>query len=222
MNPVAIDIDGVLLTDTFSPVLKDLAAEAGLPYDAELENTVFSENRARAAAWMSARLGAAWPPERVLERFFALRQQRLTTEPVAWRPGAQDLIRRLQDQGRRLVCYGGLGTAHFEAHLGPWTQAFETYVCTDAIRPGLAEICGQVLGLPPAQVWFLDDTLRAGLAARTLGAGFIGCPAAWPWGFQASGMHQARLPWIVQDLSEITPGFLREQEARLEAGRFYG
>ncbi|KAF6625255.1 hypothetical protein MF628_005275 [Paenibacillus polymyxa] len=39
---IACDVDGILLTDTFSPVLKSLVKKAGMPYTREIERNVFS------------------------------------------------------------------------------------------------------------------------------------------------------------------------------------
>ncbi|MDO8139594.1 hypothetical protein [Streptococcus mutans] len=42
---IACDIDGVLLEDTFSPVLRNLAKKYNVDYTAELENNTFSQKR---------------------------------------------------------------------------------------------------------------------------------------------------------------------------------
>jgi len=57
LKAAAVDLDGVLVADTFSPVIKLMVESRGGTYDREIESHVFSQNRQDAARYLIGRLG---------------------------------------------------------------------------------------------------------------------------------------------------------------------
>lgn len=214
---IAVNIDGVLLNDTFSPVIHRFVARHGGVYTAELERSVFSQPQLRAAV----ALGVPGTPEQIVEEYFLERQRYLEEYPVRVLDGVGALLERLRATGASLVCYGGLGRAHFDRHLAPFAAYFDGpgYVCTDGFRPGVREITEDVFGLHCDSALFIDDVARVGETARDLGAAFIGHPTTFEHSFQRQAMQQAGVRHIVGSLGEIDDQLLRTVDAEAVAGR---
>jgi len=218
LKAAAIDIDGVLVADTFSPVIKWMVETHGGTYDREVERNVFSQNRHQAARYLIDRLGREQSEQEFLDHYFQTREQWIAEHgggPVA---GITEFLDTLTDAGLRLVCYGGLAASHFEKELAPWVERFETYVCTNDFRPGVAEIVQDTLVLAPAEVVFFDDVSRVAEAARSLGCPFIGTPAGWPWGHQRHDMEALGVPLLLGGLADLTPALLSDCDRRAQAG----
>ena len=200
----AVNIDGVLLNDTFSPVLHRFVTSRGGAYTADLERRVFSQNRELAAHALSAALPRPIPPEQVLRDYFAEREAYLREHPVEVTPGAVRMLQRLRAAGLTTVCYGGLSGEHFTTHLGRYRHLFDPpeYVCTNAFRPGLREITA-MFGLDYAEVVFIDDVASVAEAARSLGAAFIGHPSNFPHSHQAALMREAGARHVVASLDAV-------------------
>ncbi|MEU8518050.1 HAD family phosphatase [Streptomyces sp. NBC_01216] len=218
----AVNIDGVLLNDTFSPVIHHFVTSRGGYYDAGVEREVFSRNRLAAAAALGAAAGLSWSPEEVLAAYFEERAAYLSRHPVRPLDGATALLHRLRALGLRTVCYGGLDRSHFDRHLGEWKELFDGpgYVCTDAFRPGVREIIAES-GLRNDQVLFIDDVARVGEAARDLDVPFVGHPGDFAHGFQASLMREAGVRHVVRSLDEIDEPLLRTVDAEAADGRLW-
>ena len=214
---IAVNIDGVLLNDTFSPVIHRFVVRHGREYTAELERAVLSQPQLRAAEAM----GVPGTPEEVVEAYFRERRAYLVDHPVQIMEGAGALLTRLRATGAHLVCYGGLGRSHFDRHLGPYAEYFDGpgYVCTDAFRPGVREIAEDVFGVRPDQALFIDDVARVAEAARDLGAAFIGHPTTYEHSFQRQLMHAAGVRHLVGSLAEIDERLLRIVDAEAAGGR---
>ncbi|MEV7020216.1 HAD family phosphatase [Streptomyces sp. NPDC093991] len=213
---IAVNIDGVLLNDTFSPVIHRFVVRRGGVYTAELERAVLSQPQLRAAA----ALGVPGTPEEVVEAYFLEREEYLREHPVRVLDGAGALLERLRATGVSLVCYGGLGRAHFDRHLAPFAAYFDGpgYVCTDGFRPGVREIAEDVFGLRCDRALFIDDVARVGEAAHALGAAFIGHPTTYGHSFQREAMRQAGVRHLVGSLDEIDEKLLRAVDAEAAAG----
>ncbi|WP_369229202.1 HAD family phosphatase [Streptomyces sp. R21] len=207
----AVNIDGVLLSDTFSPVLHRLAAAHGLAYTPELEYTLLSQPQHAAAAAFAAAAGRPGGARELLGAFFAERERYVRRHPVRLLEGALELLRRLRRLGLDLVCYGGLEAAHFERHLGPWASWFTEpgYVCTDAFRPGVEEITREVFRLGYHEVLFIDDVARCAEQALARGVCFVGRPTDFAHGFQRRLMQRAGVAHLVSALDEIDEPLLR-------------
>jgi phosphoglycolate phosphatase-like HAD superfamily hydrolase len=216
---IAVNIDGVLLNDTFSPVIHRFVTRHGRAYTSELEREVFSQPQLRAAA----ALGLPGTPEEVVEAYFRERAQYLEEHPVRVLDGAGALLERLRSTGAQMVCYGGLGRSHFDSHLAFLSEYFDEprYVCTDAIRPGIREIAEDVFGLRCDQVLFIDDVARVAEVAQRLGAAFIGHPSDFEHSFQRQLMREAGVSHVVGSLDEIDERLLRTVDTEAAEGRLW-
>ncbi|MEU9919294.1 HAD family phosphatase [Streptomyces sp. NPDC051001] len=203
---IAVNIDGVLLNDTFSPVIHRFVIKNGGVYTAELERAVFSQPRLRAAA----AIGVAGSPQEVAEAYFRERELYLQEHPIHPLDGAKRLLGRLHRLGVPLICYGGLERPHFDRHLAGYAHYFDQpqYVCTNDFRPGVREIATGMFGLRCDQVLFIDDVARVAETARTLGAAFIGHPSSYEHSFQEQLMREAGVRHLVRSLDEIDDSLL--------------
>jgi FMN phosphatase YigB (HAD superfamily) len=217
---VALNIDGVLLNDTFSPVIHRFVVSRGGTYTADTERRIFSQQRRVAAEELAASVPGGLTGPQALDAYFADRDAYLRDHPVRVMDGAAELLRRLRGLGLRTVCYGGLGAGHFERHLGPLAHLFDgpRYVCTDGFRPGLREITTEVFGLAPGQALFVDDVARVGEAARALGVPFVGMPSAFEHGFQRRLMAEAGVRHLIRSLPELDEPLLRTLDEEAVAG----
>ncbi|MET9377051.1 HAD family phosphatase [Streptomyces sp. NPDC002992] len=215
----AVNIDGVLLNDTFSPVIHRFITSRGGHYDAEVEREIFSQTQLTAAKALGAAAGLSWSPEDVLAAYFEERAAYLAEHPLRLLDGADDLLLRLRGLGLRTVCYGGLDASHFELHLREQAHLFDApgYVCTNDFRPGVREVTRD-LGLRSDQILFIDDVARVGEAAKELGVPFIGHPSDFAHGFQGELMRRAGVRHVVRSLDEIDESLLRTLDDEAAAG----
>ncbi|MFF4361141.1 HAD family phosphatase [Streptomyces sp. NPDC001604] len=218
----AVNIDGVLLNDTFSPVIRQMVLEHGGEYTAEVEYGLFSQSQLVAARVFAEAAKVTLSPGELLERYLRERERYLAHTPVQVLPGAAGLLARLRGLGLRMVCYGGLERAHFERHLGHLAHFFDGpgYVCTDRFRPGIREITREVFRLPYDRVLFIDDVARVAQAAGRLGVPFIGRPGDFEHGHQHALMRRAGVRHVVRSLQEIDEGLLRRVDGEAAAGVF--
>jgi hypothetical protein len=207
----AVNIDGVLLNDTFSPVIHRLVVQQGLAYTPELERAFLSQPRLAAAQAFVEATGGTSSPEEVLEAYFAERELYIRTHPVRPLDGAVALLERLRALGLDIVCYGGLAESHFHHHLGSWASYFTEprYICTNGFRPGIREITEDYFGLDRCQVLFIDDVAAVADRARELDVAFIGNPSPFAHGFQRRLMQTAGVRYLVDTLRAIDESMLR-------------
>ncbi|MFJ8859541.1 HAD family phosphatase [Streptomyces sp. NPDC102451] len=221
---VALNIDGVLLNDTFSPVIHHFIVSRGGEYTAATERAIFSQPQHIAGQRMAEAVGGTMSGEEALAAYFEERDGYLARHPVVMADGAVELLRRLRGLGLRTVCYGGLPKTHFDTFLGAHAELFDGpgYVCTNGFRPGVHEITTDVFGLTHDQVLFVDDVARVAEAARTHGVAFVGLPSPFEHGFQRELMREAGTRHIVSRLDEIDEGLLRVVDTEVAAGRTWG
>ncbi|MFD4789883.1 HAD family phosphatase [Streptomyces sp. NPDC058459] len=219
----AVNIDGVLLNDTFSPVIRQVVLGLGGQYTAEVEHTLFSQPQTVAAQAFARAARLPQSPQELVDAYFRERERYLTRHPVRVQDGAADLLALLRGLGLRLVCYGGLNRTHFERHLGPLARLFDLpgYVCTDKFRPGIREITRDICGLDYDQVVFIDDVARVAEAARQLGVPFIGRPGEFEHGHQRALMKRAGVRHLVPTLRDIDEELLRTLDAEAAAGTYW-
>ncbi|MFI9583685.1 HAD family hydrolase [Streptomyces sp. NPDC052236] len=217
MRLVAVNIDGVLLSDTFSPVIRRIVLARGGRYTARLEHALLSQPQLVAARTAAAALGGT--PEELLKAYFEEREHYLRDHPVRVLDGAAALLATLRSLGVRTVCYGGLDRSHFDRHLGEFAGYFDEpgYVCTNDFRPGIREITTGLFGLRCDQALFIDDVARVAQAAGELGAAFIGHPSDYEHGFQPQLMRQAGARHVVRTLEAIDEALLRTVDAEAAA-----
>ncbi|MFJ2025648.1 HAD family phosphatase [Streptomyces sp. NPDC087897] len=220
---VALNIDGVLLNDTFSPVIHHFVTTRGGTYSAELERSVFSQPQHIAGRLLAAATGGSMSGEEALAAYFEDRAAHLDRHPVTVTPGTAGLLTRLRGAGLRTVCYGGLGKDHFDRHLGRYAELFDGpgYVCTNDFRPGLKEITRDVFGLRPEQALFVDDVARVAAVARELGTAFVGRPSTFVHSHQRALMEEAGVRHLISGLDELDDGLVRRIDRDLASGTFW-
>ncbi|MFI0968370.1 HAD family phosphatase [Streptomyces sp. NPDC021080] len=220
----AVNIDGVLLNDTFSPVIRQMVVERGGEYTAEVEYALLSQSQLVAARVFAQAAGVSLSPRQVVDAYLEERERYLVRHPVRVVEGAAQLLARLRGLGLRIVCYGGLDRAHFDRHLGGFAEFFDgpRYVCTDGFRPGIREIVQDVFRLPCDRVLVVDDVARVAEEACRLGVPFIGCPGDFEHGHQRALMEEAGVRHLVRSLREIDGQLLRTVDAEAAAGTFWG
>ncbi|GGV65160.1 hypothetical protein GCM10010277_72280 [Streptomyces longisporoflavus] len=218
---VAVNIDGVLLSDTFSPVIHDFVVRRGGQYTAETERSIFSQPQHVAGERMAEAVPVPLTGEEALRAYFAERDEYLGRHPVTVAPGTAELLHRVRDMGLQVVCYGGLAKAHFDTHLGAYGDLFDGpgYVCTDGFRPGIHEIITQTFGLKHDEAVFVDDVARVAEEARSLNVAFIGHPSTYEHSFQRQLMVEAGVRHLVDRLGQIDAELLRRVDAEAAAGR---
>lgn len=225
---IAVDLDGTLLTDTFSPVLRRVCAHYGWEYTEAFERNTFSQPREKSAAYIRDNYGHLFSQEEpqqslaeMVQDYFRFRNEHLQEHPVRLQPGAADLLGLLSGLGATLVCYGGMEEEHMRKELGPLADVFARYVCTNDCRPGVRAMVEDIFRVEPSRALFLDDVAGAGVAARSIGAGFIGTPSTDPQCWQRRIMEAEGLPLLVDDLALIDARLLAGVDARLAAGTFW-
>ncbi|MDI3408229.1 HAD family hydrolase [Streptomyces cavernicola] len=214
---VAVNIDGVLLNDSFSPVMRRLVEGYGATYDARFEREMLSQPQRVAAQRAADRLGG--DAGQLIKEYFALREEYIREHPVHLLDGAAELLATLREFDVRTVCYGGLERAHFDRHLGEFADYFDApgYVCTNDFRPGIREI-SELFGLRHDQALFIDDVARVAGTARELGTPFIGHPGESSHGYQRQLMEEAGVRHMVGTLRAIDAPLLRTVDAEAAAG----
>lgn len=219
----ALNIDGVLLNDTFSPVIRRFIVGRGGQYTAELERAVFSQPQHIAGQNMAAAIPGDLTGPQALAAYFEERDAYVTQHPVVVMDGAIELVERLRALGLRTVCYGGLPAAHFERFLGEHADLFDGpgYVCTNDFRPGIREITTEIFGLWYDEAVFVDDVARVAEAARELGVAFIGHPTSYEHSHQPRLMREAGVRYLVDSLDAIDERMLRDVDAEVARGQFW-
>ncbi|MFD4632518.1 HAD family hydrolase [Streptomyces sp. NPDC058284] len=217
LNLVAVNIDGVLLNDSFGPVIRRLVESRGGVYGAELEQALLSQPQMVAAQTAADVLGGS--AEAVLTAYFEERDRYVLEHPVRVLEGAETLLQRLRSLEMRIVCYGGLGRTHFDCHLSALAEYFDepVYVCTNDFRPGIREIA-ELFEIRFDQMLVIDDVARVAETARELGSAFIGHPSDYEQGFQRPLMERAGVRHVVRSLGEISEELLRTVDAEAAAG----
>ncbi|MFK0252368.1 HAD family phosphatase [Streptomyces sp. NPDC090445] len=219
----ALNIDGVLLNDTFSPVIHHFIVSRGGTYTAELERSVFSQPRHIAGRLLAAAVGGGMTGEAALAAYFEERAAYVDRHPVTITPGTPDLLHRLRRAGLQTVCYGGLGKDHFDRHLGSYADLFDGpgYVCTNDIRPGFKEITEDVFRLRPGQALFVDDVARTADAARELGTAFVGHPSAFVHSHQRDLMREAGVRHVISSLDALDDALLHRIDREMSSDSFW-
>lgn len=218
---VAVDLDGPLLSDSFSPVLHKICTSYGWEYTREFERNTFSQPREVGAKYITDNYGDRLPEEikkqtkqESMEGFFRTRQAYLDENPMHIKAGAVEFLQRILASGCRLMCYGGMPEEYMRKELAEVSEMFEQYVCTNDFRPGLKEIIA-MHQLEPTQVLFIDDVNTVATHAKQLGAAFIGVPLQADWSWQKREMQDNGVPVIVDFLADISDQILLEIDHKI-------
>jgi len=205
----AIDIDGVLLKDTFSPVLREIVLKHGGSYTAEIERNVFSRNQLEAASYLAQKLALDLPLQSLISEYFSLRDDYLKFHDGGLIDGALDMLSRLASFGIPMICYGGLERSRIDVSFAECEKYLDRYICTNEIRPGMKEICAGYR-LKPSEVLFVDDVATVAETCHTLEAGFVGLPPSHAWGWQRQAMQTAGVRYCLTHPDEITHVLIEE------------
>jgi pyruvate,water dikinase len=222
---VALDSDGVLLNDTYSPVIERFVTRHGGSYSAEVERAVWGSPQLAAGQNMALACRLPWSAEETIAAFFRERDEYLTQHPVEVSSGAEQLLETLRRTGVRVTCYGGRNREYtFDRYLGHLAGYFDAqipYVDVNDFRPGVKEIVRDIFGYEFDEVLFVDDINRVAEVAKALGSGFLGVPASLPHNAQREEMLRTGVRYLVDDIRDIDVPLLERIDEELAAGTLW-
>ncbi len=223
---VALDSDGVLLNDTYSPVIEQFVTKHGGEYTAVVERGVWGSPQLAAGQNMALACKLPWSAKKTIDAFFVEREAYLEQHPVETSAGAPHLLKTLQATGVRITSYGGRNREYsFDTFLGQLAEYFDPqipYVDVNDFRPGVDEIVQDIFGYDYDEVLFIDDINRVAEVTKALGAGFIGVPASMPHNFQRKQMAETGVRHTVDSIVDINHDLLHKIDAELLAGTHWG
>ena len=209
---IALDIDGVALKDTFSPVIFSLVKKWGFEYTAEIERNVFSQSQNKAARYLIDKFHLNLTEKELLELYFLERKTYLETHDGGIIDGLEDFLKLAQNLDLPIICYGGLEKNHFIEKLSKLAHYFDgnQYICTNDFRPGIKEIVTKFYNYKYNEVLFIDDVNKVAEEAKSLGVPFIGIPSNFHNGFQKQAMLNTGVKYIVNSIKEINETLIRK------------
>ncbi len=205
----AVDIDGPLVLDTFSPVLRRIFTRFMGEYTSNVEKNTLSCSRSEAAQYVINNLGLNLSQQEIIELYFKERKIYIEENPdkSGLVDGIEAFLNLLAGYDLTIVCYGGLEEEYFHAALKEYTRYFDFYVCTDEFRPGIEEIIKRNLKLDYNEVIFFDDVNNVAVEAKKLRVPFIGIPSTE---FQRQEMKSSGVKYIVESISSVNTSLLSE------------
>lgn len=222
---VALDSDGVLLNDTYSPAIERFVTKHGGEYTAQVERGVWGSPQLAAGQNMALACRLPWTAKETIAAFFAERETYLQDHPIEVQPGTEELLAVLRGLGVRVTCYGGRDRRYtFDTYLGHLSEYFDPeipYVDVNDFRPGVKEIVRDIFGLRFDEVVFIDDINRVAEVCKALGTGFIGVPADLPHNFQRAEMAETGVRYPVDDIRKIDAALFTEIDRELAAGTLW-
>ncbi|HMV81333.1 MAG TPA: hypothetical protein PL048_15155 [Leptospiraceae bacterium] len=220
---VALDIDGVALHDTFSPIIYNLAKRWGKEYTRDLERNVFSQPRMKAARYMIDSFGLDLTETELLDLYFQERKRYLETESGGQVEGLEDFLHLCKEMNLPVICYGGLDKTHFDEKMGNLAHFFEgeKYISTDSFRPGIKEIVTEYYRFHYSEVIFIDDVNKVAEEAKKFDVPFIGIPSSFEYGFQKFDMKQTGVKFILNSIRDLTEDVLRNVDEENRLGRIW-
>lgn len=221
---IAVDSDGVLLNDTYSPAIERFVTKHGGQYTAAVERAVWGSPQLAAGQNLALACRLPWSAKDTIAAFFAEREAYLAEHPVAVADGAERLMKTLRASGAETVSYGGRNKEYtFDSYLGHLSDYFDgpQYIDVNDFRPGTREIISDIYGYAPDEVLFIDDINRVAEVTKALGAGFIGVPASMPHNFQKPEMEATGVRYLVDSIDQIDLELLQAADAALAAGTLW-
>ncbi|MGC5033610.1 hypothetical protein [Micromonospora sp. DT229] len=222
---IAVDTDGVILNDTYSPVIERFVTKHGGEYTAAVERAVWGSPQLAAGQNMALACRLPWSAKDTIAAFFQERDEYLKENPPALMEGAVSLLTTLGATGARITSYGGRTRDYtFDKLLAPVAEYFDSeipYVDVNDFRPGVKEIVRDIFGYRFDEVLFIDDINRVAEVAKALGAGFVGVPASMPHNFQRAEMAQTGVRYAVDDIRQIDLTLLEKVDSELAAGTLW-
>jgi len=221
---VALDLDGVALHDTFSPVIRSLLQKWGIEYGAEIENNVFSQPRRQAALYLKQKYSLPYSGDEIIRRYFQERSEYLHNHPHGPVPGLEEFLERIKSAGVKLISYGGLEKDHFTRELDGLIDYFddERYICTNDFRPGIKEIVTEFYHYDYREVLFIDDVNRVAIEAKKHDTPFIGVPSSFEYGFQREEMLRTGVKYLFESIREIDESVLSSVDRDAANGAVWG
>ncbi len=199
---IAVNIDGVLLEDTFSPIIRNFILKFDLEYTRELERNILSRPRNEAAPYLAKLL--SMDSETLLKSYFEERDRYLKVNGCKVSEGIPQLLKLLKIIDIRLIYYGGLPEDKINVdEFNKYKHYFERYICTNDFRPGIKEITQDIYKLEFNQTLFVDDVNTVAEVAKQYKVPFIGIPSNFPWGFQRQDMIATKVKYLLNSVKEI-------------------
>jgi len=221
----AIDSDGVLLNDTYSPVIKRFVEMHGGKYDAYVERYVWGSPQITAGHNMALACKLPWSGEKTIAEFFKERELYLEKNPVEVLPDIEKTLKMLHATGAKLVCYGGRNKEYsFDKYLSEYKKYFDLdfpYIDINNIRPGVNEVVKDYFHLDYDEVVFIDDINRVAEVCKEFNAGFIGIPANMEHNYQKHEMDETGVQFTCTSFSNITLDMVMELEKMMLLSQYW-
>ncbi|HAT1685207.1 TPA: hypothetical protein I8Y21_006044 [Klebsiella oxytoca] len=219
---IAVDVDGVLLTDTYSPAIKSFVEKHGGIYTSELERLVWGSPHIAGGHNISLVCKLPWSAQKTIDEFFRHHARYIEKHPIEIVQGAADFLGLLQELNVRVTSYGGRTKEYiFDRYMPSLENYFDKdnpYIDTNSIRPGVMEITKEIFKLDFDEVLFIDDINRMAEVARYYRSGFIGTPVTM---YQKEQMQDTGVKYIVSSVTEITGEMLTQIDSELETDKFW-
>lgn len=216
---IAIDIDGILFEDTFSPIMRNFIMKMGLTYTRELERRIFSRPQKEAAEYLSIILDQ--DSDTLIKDYFEERKKYIQIHGCKVNEGIPELLNLLASLDVRLIYYGGLTEEKFIDNFKDFAHYFEQYICTNNFRPGIKEITKDIYGLEYDQVLFIDDVNTVAEVAKFYNVPFIGIPSNFPWGYQRGDMIATEVKYLLNSVKEIDANLLEKIDYEASIGTIW-
>jgi hypothetical protein len=205
---IAVNLDGVLIRDTFSPVIRKMVMNFGRKYTHTVERNILSRPQMEAAQYVINISRINYTVQDLIKLFFHERERYMEdfgNSIFEETPSFVDLIAK---QNTRRICYGGLPCTYFNTEMKRYKDYFDHYICTSDFRPGLKEITRDIHTLDFSQALFIDDVDSVAKNAKDLKIPFIGCPTNSRWGFQKEEMKRTGVKYLVESIGQINQAIL--------------
>lgn len=204
----AIDSDGVLLNDTYSPAIKNFVEKHNTPYTALIERHVWGSPQLTAGHNLALACKLPFSGEKTIADFFEEREKYLKDHPVEVLSNIEGTLSMLASTGAKIVSYGGRNKEYsFDKFLGDYRGYFDKevpYVDINAFRPGVHEIVKEIFNYNYDEVVFIDDINRVAEVCKAFNAGFIGIPARMEHNFQLEEMKNTGVKFSFANFSDIS------------------
>lgn len=202
---IAVDVDGVLLTDTYSPAIRSFVEQHGGVYTSDLERQVWGSPHIAGGHNMSLACKLPWSAQKTIEAFFQHHGKYIENNPIEVVSGAESFLSLLQEFNVRVTSYGGRTKEYiFDRYMPSLAKYFDKeypYIDTNAIRPGVMEITKDVFHFDFDEVLFIDDINRMAEVAKYYRTGFIGTPVTT---YQKEQMQDTGVKYTVPSVDGIT------------------
>lgn len=213
---IAVDIDGVLVEDTFSPIMFNLSSKFGIRYDREFERNIFSRPQKEASEYAAKITGNDC--DTMIKNYFEEREKYLNIYGCNVNEGVPEFLELLASLNVHLVYYGGLPKEKIVSSFKKYEHYFEQYICTNDFRPGIKEITKDIYGLGYNEVIFIDDVNTVAEVAKKNKVPFIGITSCFSWGFQKQDMIATGVRYLFDSVKYININLLERIDYEASVG----